>query len=682
VAFNLHLAPAMRDGQQTASRRASSTPGISPLALGLILAAILCAAALLRFYRLDHQSFWNDEGNSARIAERSLGLILEGAAGDVHPPGYYLLLHAWRRLFGQSEFALRSLSVVAGLGLVSCTWLLGRHLSGRAVGLIAASLSALSPFAVYYSQEARMYALLGALAAAATYVTHRTLEDLGQGAREGRRGSQMLQLVAYALVNAAGLYTHYTFVFVLIAHNVAFLLRWLVGWARSRARCRGLVWWAGAQVGCGLLYLPWLPTALNAAGWSPARGDPKAGSALLDVARVLTVGETQPLGAGSVAVAVTLGLMVVGLWSRSEGRRKRRGAWAVWWGTASLAIYLVVPLGLFFAFDLYKPAWLKFLILLLAPYHVFVARGVGTVAALASRTGALTLSHQRIVRPVVCGVLVATLAVLMYPSLRNLYFDPAYARDDYRQLAADIRGMRRPGDAIVLNAPNQWEVFTYYYPDRDVYPAPYRPGPATVSSFLDPLLDEYQRLFVLYWGDAESDPERRVEAWLAEHAYKSGDRWYGDVRLATYGVGPLPREPSVSLDVLFGEGMALEGSALLDDTFVPGEIVPVTLFWEALRDVETWYKVSVQMLDGEGHLVSQVDTVPGDGLWPTTSWRAGDSLIDRYGVRVPSKAPSGSYSLIVVVYDAADGRRLSVERPTERVGDAFTLGEIVVDRSQ
>ena len=84
-----------------------------------LLLAILLLAAALRFYRLDVQSFWNDEGNSARIAERSLDLILEGAEGDIHPPGYYLLLHYWRELCGQTEFALRAFSVGAGLALVA-----------------------------------------------------------------------------------------------------------------------------------------------------------------------------------------------------------------------------------------------------------------------------------------------------------------------------------------------------------------------------------------------------------------------------------------------------------------------------------------------------------------------------------------------------------------------------------
>src|SRR5512135_1936698 len=93
-----------------------------------ILGAILILAALLRFFQLDAQSFWNDEGTSARVAERSLPLITAAAIGDIHPPLYYYALHFWRQLFGPGEFALRSLSAILGVVLVGLVYLLGRRL--------------------------------------------------------------------------------------------------------------------------------------------------------------------------------------------------------------------------------------------------------------------------------------------------------------------------------------------------------------------------------------------------------------------------------------------------------------------------------------------------------------------------------------------------------------------------
>ena len=98
---------------------------------GWILAVfitLLLLAAGLRFYKLDSQSFWNDEGNSARLSERSIELIIAGTASDIHPPLYYLMLRGWRELLGEHEFGLRSFSAFAGILVVAATAKLGKIL--------------------------------------------------------------------------------------------------------------------------------------------------------------------------------------------------------------------------------------------------------------------------------------------------------------------------------------------------------------------------------------------------------------------------------------------------------------------------------------------------------------------------------------------------------------------------
>jgi len=95
----------------------------------IALLLILVLAAFLRFYRLDAQSLWADEGNSVSLSGRSLDLITAGAAHDIHPPLYYYLLHFWMRVFGNSEFSVRALSALLGTTLVYLTYLLGRRLS-------------------------------------------------------------------------------------------------------------------------------------------------------------------------------------------------------------------------------------------------------------------------------------------------------------------------------------------------------------------------------------------------------------------------------------------------------------------------------------------------------------------------------------------------------------------------
>src|SRR5262245_47214346 len=110
--------------------------GLNRLA-AILIGLILLLAAGLRFYKLDEQSFWNDEGNSARIAERPINLIIEGAAGDIHPPGYYLILTEWRALVGHSEFALRMFSALAGVIAVAAIYAIGVTLFDRPSALVA-----------------------------------------------------------------------------------------------------------------------------------------------------------------------------------------------------------------------------------------------------------------------------------------------------------------------------------------------------------------------------------------------------------------------------------------------------------------------------------------------------------------------------------------------------------------
>ncbi|RME49328.1 MAG: phospholipid carrier-dependent glycosyltransferase, partial [Caldilineae bacterium] len=171
------------------------------IAIPSAILSILCLSAALRLHNLTYHSLWYDEAVSVRWARSSVARILDVGlklVEDRLPPLYYLLLKGWGALGGFSEFSLRFPSVVAGVLLVAVVYALGRRLFGRGAGLAAALLAALNPFLVWYSQEARMYALSALLGALGVLCFVRAME-------RPRRWGYWFGLGACAL---AGLYTH------------------------------------------------------------------------------------------------------------------------------------------------------------------------------------------------------------------------------------------------------------------------------------------------------------------------------------------------------------------------------------------------------------------------------------------------------------------------------------------
>jgi mannosyltransferase len=130
------------------------------------LAVCTLAAGLLRFSTLHTQSYWYDEAVTVDILRRSFGGMLSGVAhSESTPPLYYVVAWAWSKLFGTSETGLRSLSAAVGTATVPVAFAAARTFVGRRSSLVASALVAVSPFLVWYSQEARAYALLVLLAA-------------------------------------------------------------------------------------------------------------------------------------------------------------------------------------------------------------------------------------------------------------------------------------------------------------------------------------------------------------------------------------------------------------------------------------------------------------------------------------------------------------------------------------
>ena len=523
-----------------------------------VLLAVVTLAAALRGYRLDAQSLWYDEGVSAFMTTRGPVEIARAAAADIHPPLYYWLLAAWAVPFGNGEVALRGLSVVAGTLGVWVVWRLARRLYDDAVGLAAAALLAVSPLAVQYGQEVRMYALAGLLAAASTWAYVRLVGCPRARARK-EPPSGAAGAVIYAFLAAALLYTHYYGALVLAAHQLHALGSIALGRRRDL-----LAAWLLASGLVAALYLPWLPHALRQTGSYPGLGTPRSAWALvLDAVNVLSLGIATTRFELRLALVPFLALALLGLGQgpgiggqepgvRGEGSgghplarlwAPALGLWPPAPGSWSLllALWLAIPIGgiavLSASRPLYEP---RFLMLVLPAWVILVAAGVVVLGRAAGRLvgrGGLPPTT----RGVIAGALAAgLLGMLLVPTVRSLasyYFDPTYARDDYRGLASRVAELERPADAVVLTAPGQAEIFGYYYRgNADLFPLPaQRPiDPADTLARLQALAAGHRRVWLVRWAAGEADPDDLIGRWLREHARAAGTERFGRVELYLY----------------------------------------------------------------------------------------------------------------------------------------------------
>jgi hypothetical protein len=275
----------------------------------LVITAI---GGFLRVFMLGTKGMWLDETFSVWLASHRvpdmLGWIVKF---DQHPPLYYLLLHYWMGYYGDTPYYVRLLSAVFGAGTIPIIYLIGKRLSGTVMGLAAAVFLALSPFNIYYAQEARMYTFLMFNAAVALYALVWLLTDSRSGrpigsqfreyrhawrtprlvepeakrdfsyqdetrSRTGWRGwisrhrwlhiqtiETDLAWVAFIVFSAATLLSHNTAVLFSFATNIFVLglmlfQRFYKSGSRSALQSPSFGNWVKAQIGIFLLWSPWM----------------------------------------------------------------------------------------------------------------------------------------------------------------------------------------------------------------------------------------------------------------------------------------------------------------------------------------------------------------------------------------------------------------------------------------
>jgi len=639
------------------------------------IVVVLLIAFALRAGRLEFQSLWYDEGSSVYLSRQSLAAITSGTAHDIHPPLYYYFLHFWMGAAGEGEYAVRFLSLLAGVLIVALLHALGRRLLNPETGLMAALAGAVSPLLIYYSQETRMYAQVTLFGLLSTYLLVRASQSSGLRTRSSL-------WLAYGAATIACLYSQYIGVFVLAFHGLYVLF----------VRRKALLPFVAAAVASVLAFVPWLAIAKDSLLSWPSTdafhagphlfGDAafryveglSADSTLLTV--VLTAAVVSIAGFGLVFLAYFSwllsrpGLRVTSREPLTDAVRRRatraltRAAIAahnIWLP----ALYLAIPLIAMFLLGYRKPIYNpKFALLALPGFLLLV--GVGLAS----------LGNLRVVG-------IALLLASSGYALHNYYANPQFARDDYRGIAHFIATSGRPGDAIILDAPGQEQIFPYYYHGalpqiglpRD------RPlNPDKTAAELRALNRQYKRLWLVLYGTNGSDPDAYVEHWLASQDFEIQNQWFGNARLAAFAVPSSQPAAARPADATLGTFAHLSGYTLTPRRVPSGDVLELGLTWQAAGQAPANEKVFTHVIDAEGNIWAQRDSDPAGGARPTSSWQPGETIDDNYGLLILPGTPPGQYQAEIGMYDAANPtKRLPVTSGGE--GDRLLLGGIQVTAS-
>ncbi|MFC1466113.1 MAG: glycosyltransferase family 39 protein [Candidatus Brachytrichaceae bacterium NZ_4S206] len=608
----------------------------------LVLLVLLVALAM-RTFDLAGQSLWYDEAFSVLFARRydALALFIRAAQLDLNTPLHYVLLKGWMAGLGESEFAVRLLSVFAGVASVALAYRLGAVVLRRP-SVVPAALIALSPVCVLAAQETRMYALAGSLCLGATLALLMALRD-----------DRPVLWLAWGMLGVLAFATHVLCALVVGVHIVAGIVLRL-GEGRKISRPPGL-----AAAGAGLVILMW--TAFiwpNRAGygvsyaasadWLTLMVQTAAGQAL---PRLLPAELIAPAG---VAVGMTLVLSCIALVRPGDQPRLA--------GTlAAVAVMSLVAVATFCAisgkFSPRYPTIVTPIVLATIGTAIAGAWQRGRVARMLTRAGfaALTLGFGA--------------------ALLALRISPLYANEDFRSAVAHIRTHLQPDERIVLVSGHFAPAFEYYWTGA---------ADAWVALPPDPVLNVHNTLtytsvvpatnaalagmggaWLLLWQDDVIDPTGVAPVLLRRQSQAFAPQpdtpQFAGLRLQHYRFfqpyRPLPEQipPSeaVSEHNRPEVGLRSLGCIQPQPAYAGDGFMEVQCFWQTQPFVplSVYTKVSLRLADARGEHVLQSDQPIAFNGFPYTPFEK--PIWGVYLIPLPTNLQAGEYALRVIPYTEA-----------------------------
>ncbi len=495
----------------------------------LYLALILLLACALRVINLGGRSLWYDEAFAVLFAEKGLDAMLSGTltpvsggASDIHPLLYYSTLNIWMTVFGESPFAVRFLSVVLGVATVGVIYGLARELFGEKTALAAALITAIEPFHVQYSQETRMYAMLGLWLSLATWCFVK-----------GWRSENRRWWIVFGVLAGLAMYTQQLAAFYLVALGFVPII--------ARQKDQLLRVSVGAAVAI-IVYLPWLvnlPGQLEKVRSYYWLEPPNNAKPIGTIYSFLVVNLDIPspystIGLlGSLFLVLFLTIQVI-LYLRRRGRLDRKLLLFVLW----LAVF---PVALMWLVSQMQPVYLE-RALLPSALMLYVALGW-----LFTRSG--------LPRPIV-GIIAAVGLVMVGIGLYHQYTIATFPNSPFQTAAVYMRDNWQDGDVIVHQ--NKLSALPTAYYARDLRQRFLRDVPGSsedtlalpTQQSLGLLADvciqsaghNAQRIWWVIFDFVKSQYEgsNRLEEWqqsldwLGEHYTRSNVQHFNDLEVVLY----------------------------------------------------------------------------------------------------------------------------------------------------
>jgi mannosyltransferase len=497
--------------------------------------AILLVAFALRLYLLADSNIWYDEGLAVWAARQSLPDSAAWTSADVHPPLYFWFLHFWRGLVGDSEFAVRWLSVAFGLLAVAVTYTLARSLfkgrgEARSVSYIAwgaMALLALSRFHIWWSQEARMYVLGSLLVALSLYFTVKL-----------RQRFTFYNAVGYLVVTVAALYTLYLLAFLLVIEG----LYWLATLPRTRALWRSIVAWGLLQLIALAAFAPWLLYALPRMNQWSVQVAFDGGQFARLYATLLTLGISTDIERVTGLVLLLIFIVIGGVgvaWWRTPAYRS---------GLLLLLLAILIPPLIVWGATTFPRAFgyspkpeARYFIPYLPAFAVLGSMALTAIGtAFGGRQNRQSLSFQKDIasNPIMLSAIAVTGALVVGVHTWTLqeYYHQRLLTDEYRSITSTMHAYWREGDGVLLHSDQPWPVFAYHWTkawDGVTYTQEVQPD-GTLSEVY-PLWESHSALWLVVNEDAQRiDPQGQVESWLERNAVLEQEWRFGKKRLVLF----------------------------------------------------------------------------------------------------------------------------------------------------